>query len=69
MLIVAYSVARTSTLDEGRRGQDDRRVSDGEACGRFVVRLLRLLLNGVVFVGPVNERARLQDFGLEVGLP
>jgi len=68
-----YSVASTSTTTtglynalDGRRGHDDRRVSEGEANDRFAAARL-LLLKALLGLGLVNDFARLQLFGEAVG--
>jgi len=68
-----YSVASTSTTAtglynalDGRRGHDDRRVSEGEANDRFAAARL-LLLKALLGLGLVNDFARLQLFGEAVG--
>merc|ERR1712166_312035 len=68
-----YSVASTSTTTtglynalDGRRGHEDRRVSEGEANDRFAAARL-LLLKALLGLGLVNDFARLQLFGEAVG--
>jgi len=69
-LVDVYSVVSTSTRTcplvcplVGRFGQEDLRTSAGEVPNGRTARP-SVLVEGVDEDGPVNDRARLQDFGL-----
>lgn len=65
-LVDVYSVVSTSTRTcplVGRFGQEDLRTSAGEVPNGRTARP-SVLVEGFDEDGPVNDRARLQDFGL-----